>query len=259
MRNWLISIIIVMVLACVPAFAQVNIQGPETHGALSPITGANAQAGATANANAGAIAGVINDNDIRNSNTNFNSDFNSNHQSQGQGQSQGQSQLQGQNNDQKIIQVVETPRPFLPAVPQMVTPQINPLIQGGIGSAKDILPNFAGLKWLGEEEVIKVTSRNGWFLDRICMEDLEEDILSKLPSALDKLGVKDASRVAFRVYFKAKSKGIGGGSQGNGAGSYIPGVGATSASALSGGLAGIVGYNSSWIDPTYTIKYYLKK
>jgi hypothetical protein len=185
--------------------------------------------------------------------------------------SNSQGQLQGQiaNNNQEIAPVqiteIENPREFLSATPQMVTPQINPLIQGGIGDAKSILPNFAGLKWLGDEEVVKVVIYNSspglWpaFLDRICMEDLEADILSYLPKVLNKFGVEDASRVGFRVYFKAKSKGIGGGSQGNGAGSYLPGGGGSSASALSGGFAGILGYNSSWVDPTYTIKYYLKK
>lgn len=63
MRKMLGLIIILAIALAVPAFAQVSLEGPETHGGLSPITGANLQQGQSLNST---INPVITNKDIGN-------------------------------------------------------------------------------------------------------------------------------------------------------------------------------------------------
>jgi len=269
----LLVLIAVVLMSSFPVFAQdVNIQGP--HHTLG--IGSNAQAGATAT---GGSVGPItvsptisprisNDNEVNIGNSLFGDTFSPKAtaiQGQDQDQSQKQKQQQGQQQGQIGINVqdqfgyvapvqevnIEVPRQFITPTSQMGEPQINPLIQGGIGSAKDLLPEwgYTGLQWLGAEKVLDAKTFNGWFIDRICLEDLEEAVLKNFKKIS-----KDwkAEEIRYRVYFKPKSKGIGGGGQGNGSGSWLP----ANPSAYAGGLAGLAGYNTSWVDNSYVIKFY---
>lgn len=144
-------------------------------------------------------------------------------------------------------------------------PMVLPMIQGGkVGDITDQLPNIGGMKKLvvpyvrenGERKIVdagetinpdKVTTYNGWFMDRICLEDLIPDIVKYYRKAQN--SGWDPAKMRYRVYYKDKAKSNGAQIGGAGGASGVAGNGVSGQ-----GSAGLtLGYASSWADPMYVI------
>lgn len=232
------------------ALAQVTIDGPSTGGAFSPVTGANLQQGQTQSVTNTDINTNVNVNapDFRNNFNPTNRNIQGQHQGQIQDQGQGQSQMN--NWSQTYIQERE-----LPNVPLMFN-QVNPLIQGGVGFYGH-LPKLKIKRLATEETVIKVLKTyNGWFWNRICIEDVTEFVIAKGSKLLSKSDgyIAPSGKIRFQVYLKNKAKGIG---TSGGVNAVMSGL--NGGSHEYGGGAGaqlLPGYNASWADPTLTVEFY---
>jgi hypothetical protein len=139
------------------------------------------------------------------------------------------------------------------------------LIQGGrVGDITDQLPNFSGMKKLrvpyirenGERREVdpgetvnsdKIETFSGWFLDRVCLEDLWKDVVKSFRKMQEKGW--DPAKMRYRVYYKDKAKGVGLSTGGTGGMSTTTGSG----TGLQASGGAVVGYGSSWADPTYVI------
>lgn len=259
MKKMLLIVLILSLFVITPIYAQVDIEGPSTSGALSPIGGANAQAGATSSATGGNA--TINDNSrTTNNNTDINTNVNTfiptniQGQNQGQGQTQGQMQGQGQLQGQmnNWSQTYNAPRDLLPA-PSIAPPQIQ-ILPGKMWRVHvSELPNCGIGAYVGEEYV-KVESFNGSIFNRIRIEDLAEDLLTFKNRVLVKVGWVER-RVRVAVY--AREAGESASSSGSGAGSYSGNP--TPASGV-GGTLGILPGIARWkADYQYTVVFYLIK
>lgn len=142
------------------------------------------------------------------------------------------------------------------------------LIQGGrVGDITDQLPNLAGMKKLrmpyvrenGERREVdpgetinpdKVKYFGGWFMDRVCLEDILIDLPAKWKKMVEKGW--DPSKMRWRVLYKDKAKGIGG-FVGGQAGASGQSATSTTPIAIQGSGGGGVTYSSSWADPMYWI------
>lgn len=259
----LILAVFLMLALCIPAFAQVDIDGPSTSGSLSPIGGVNAQAGATSSATGGNA--TINDNSrITNSNTNLNTDVNTNintfnptniqgqNQGQSQGQMQGQGQLQGQGQMNNWSQTYNAPRDLLSA-PAVTPPEI-PIIKGKMWvlTSREI-PNI-GIPLYNGEEYVAAKSYNGSIFNRVRREDLAEDLLIFRDKILGKVGWAK-SKVRIEVIGRDAGESTSTSGAGAGSGSWNP----TNPSGVAG-TAGLFPGKTRWKqDDQYTIVFYLIK
>lgn len=244
-RNLVVAILTFLLMSGI-GFAQVNIEGPETHGALSPVTGANIQQGQTQS----------NHNNILNVDTNVFAPRNSDEQEQNQRQRQNQGQLQGQKMDQfGYVAPIQTttfisPRDLLSA--PGATPSEIQILPGKMWkmSANDI-PNI-GIKAYAGEEYAAVESFNGSLINRVRDEDLAEDLLTFRNRVLKKKGwTKDKVRLVVNV----RDAGETNSTSGSAAGAYSGNI--TPASAASSTL-GLFPGKSRWkADYQYNPVFYL--
>ncbi len=179
-------------------------------------------------------------------------------QVQGQQQGQQQAQIQGQgqnqsvNNGQNIspIQniIIKNPREYL-AIPGIGI-YIPYMVPGQVLDVTKLLFLPVGLKAMSGNDNYKETiTFNGWCLDRIRLEDISQDILKYFGQLSGKWA--ESSQIRVQVWMKGQTKGFGKSAGVTGGGSYIPDTGA-----LAGGLAGVIGYNTSYQDPQYVMVFY---
>jgi len=233
------------------AFAQVGITNSQNKPDYSPVAQAGAQStsGATAVANPSSVSGATASSNpttisgVTNTNTPVTT---------GIGVVGVDVKVLSENPVQNIQNTAFFPLPIS-------------LIQGGrVGDITDQLPNFAGMKKLrvpyirenGERREVdlgeivnpdKIETFSGWFLDRVCLEDLWKDVVKSFRKMQDKGW--NIAKMRYRVYYKDKAKGVGASLGGSG------GMSTTSNSGTgiqaSGGAT--IGYASSWADPMYVI------
>jgi hypothetical protein len=191
---------------------------------------------------------------IDNKNTNLNTNFNSNSNRQSQEQDQGQSQFGYVAPVQEVT--VNVPRELL-GIPTLPT-NVYPLITGGVVDWTANMPEFEFLKGLAKGEKVKrvLESYNGWFLNRICVEDLTEFVLEKYEKIVMANGKYkvDPSKIRYRILQKAKGKGAGIGTSANGSASALNGGSSIYGGGVNAGAT--IGYNSATSDPTNTVEYY---
>jgi hypothetical protein len=181
---------------------------------------------------------------------------------QGQNQDQNQKQIQGQgqsmsntikntgNTNQTAGNItIETPRDFL-AIPG-VGVYVPSMIPGAVSDVTAMLFLPVGLKRMtGNEAYVETISFNGNIFDRICLEDLSQDILKHFRKLSGTWA--EESQIRVRVWVKSKTTGWGGSSGGNGTMSGFNGP----STGVGGGIAGLIGYNSSTYDPEYVIEFF---
>lgn len=250
MRILVFTFLAILMMA-VPAFSQVDIQGP--HHTLG--IGSNAQAGASA-----INAPVNNFNPVNAPVNNFNP-TNIDIQKQGQSQGQFQGQIQGQNNNQIIApkqsmglyQVVapeqnvvfESPTQLL-ATPNQEIPPIN----FGNGKLTDVtknLPNFAlyGIKPLGSESIAIVLSVTA----NVKFKKLYQTVLDDAKEIYNG-GNKTLTNVRYQIIRAEAQKTWHSGGNIGGGGSAVGGTGALGGS----GAASIVpSWGGTKADDLFTI------
>jgi hypothetical protein len=159
----------------------------------------------------------------------------------------------GSTAESAAIAVIQTGPGYLG--PQPIYPYLLQLIPGVIGDATKEMALFDAVQILTNEKVVKVVTFNGWCWNRIRLEDVEKEIIEKLPLAMKKLGVDSTDRIRFRIKYKMSSRTIGSG--GGGAGS-VAGFGGGANPLAYGSNASVmpaVAVNTA--DPQFSISYYL--
>jgi hypothetical protein len=259
MKKVFTSIIVLLLFAWVPAFAQVDIDGP--HHTLG--IGSNAQAGATASATGGSVVGSGNSSIIGSGNsftdidltfrpTNINSNIQGQGQDQDQKQKQGQAQgqLQGQMFD--WTQIFEAPRDLLPA-PGISPTEIH-ILPGKMWRMKaNEIPNI-GIAAYNGEEYVEAKSYNGSIFNRVRDEDLAEDLLEFKARILKREGwSKENVRISVNVRDAGESNTTSGGGGGGYSANPTPGSG------VSGALSMFPGKARWKADYQYNVVFYLLK
>ncbi len=106
-----------------------------------------------------------------------------------------------------------------------------------------------GLKSMASHDsYVETITFNGWIADRIRLEDLSKDILKHFLALSGKWAGESQIRV--QVWMKSQTKGWGS------SGGSVGGAGFPGSTAVSGGVAGLVGYSTSYQDPQYVVTFY---
>ncbi len=194
-------------------------------------------------------------------------------QGQDQGQTQGQSQSnnQGQSQSNKFdptntqgqgqgqlnnwSQVYYTAPNYLQ--PQPIYPYLLQMVPGVVADVTKEMPLYDIIQAYDKtkDRVIKAKTYNGWFWDRIRLEDIKQEVLDRLPGAMKALGAKSYSEIRFDITLKMSSRTIG---SGGGGGGSVAGFGGGTNPVAYGSNASImpaVAVNTA--DPQFQITYYL--
>ncbi len=168
-----------------------------------------------------------------------------------QGQIQGQSQQvenSGNTNQTAGNITIENPREYL-AIPG-VGVYVPSMVPGQVLDVTKMLFLPVGLKPMaGHDSYVETITFNGWCLDRVRLEDLAQDLLKYYRELSGKWA--EPSQIRVQVWFKGQTKGIGGSGGGSSGLGAIQG-----AQAISGGVAGLTGYSTSYQDPQYVVVFY---
>lgn len=169
----------------------------------------------------------------------------------GQTQMQKVEQKIGDIGNSKVNVVAEGDQRELPAVAPPIIPNTIPILPGGVSNITAGLPKFSVKPLATNDEVVDVVYYNGWWLDRICLDELELEILKKYQKVLDEKKW-ETDKIRYAVW--QKDSVVGSGTSGGLTG-IISSVNGSTGSG--GGASLLPGTNRSTADPMYTVKFFL--
>jgi len=140
-------------------------------------------------------------------------------------------------------------------LPQPIYPYLLQMIPGVIADITKEMPLYDAIKPLTIEKIVDVVTFNGSIFDRIRMEDMEKEVLNRLPGVLKKFDVKTAEFIRYKVRFKMSSRTVG---SGGGGGGSVAGFGGGTNPVAYGSNASIMpGIAVNTADPQFVISFYL--
>jgi hypothetical protein len=146
--------------------------------------------------------------------------------------------------------------PNIPLQPQPIYPYLLQMLPGVVEDVTRFCPKNGLVDMLEPgDRYYKVKTYNGWFWDRIRLEDIEGEVLDRLPDAIKELGARNASDVRFKIRLKMSSRTIG---SGGGGGGTLAGYGGGTNPLAYGSNASIlpaIAVNTA--DPQFVISFYL--
>jgi hypothetical protein len=154
---------------------------------------------------------------------------------------------------------VTTISPSIPMQPQPIYPYLLQMIPGVIADVTKDMPRYDIIDAYDKTKdlVVKSITYNGNIFDRIRLEDVKQEVLDRLPSAMKKLGAKTYDQVRFDVTLKMSSRTIGAGSGGGGTVSGFGGGINPLAYGSNASIMPAIAVNTA--DPQFQITYYLIK
>jgi hypothetical protein len=134
------------------------------------------------------------------------------------------------------------------------------MVPGVIGDVTDReeMPSFAAVLPLAKtDKVLKVIyyTRGGRIAGFSRLEDFDSDLIDLIPTAIEKFGQKDTTKIRFKVLFKMSTKTIGSGGGGGGSLAGIGGGGNPLGYGANASILPGVAINTS--DPKFCIKFFL--
>jgi hypothetical protein len=145
--------------------------------------------------------------------------------------------------------------PNIPLQAQPIYPYLLQMVPGVVADVTKDMPVPDAIQPLKDERYVKVTTFNGWCLDRIRMEDVEAEVIDHIPAVMKKFGVTTTERLRYRIGMKMSSRTIG---SGGGGGGSVAGFGGGANPLAYGSNASImpaIAVNTA--DPQFVIRYYL--
>lgn len=142
--------------------------------------------------------------------------------------------------------------PVYPYLLQQIPGQV-----GDITADKQMMFNIDGLLPLTNEKIVRakdsVQVKYGWFMDRIRLEDIEQDLINFLERTIEKKGWK-LEEIRYRVQYKQNQRAVG---SGGGATGNITALNGGSSQYGGGGSMGMLpGWASTLADHHFILKLY---